>query len=159
MWTETAEGRKLIQDISKEIILDVAPEEIDLFDELVDEYFQDPQPPDTSPAAKDDPLGFGIDEALVAATPAAAAVVQVILNYVTTDLFKVAREETAEAVRGKIKTFFRKEQNEEAEPEPLTKEQLEQIKKLARRQAMKFGMSADRADKMANSLVGLLVLH
>jgi len=42
MWTETTEGRKFIQEISRGIVGEVAPEEMDMFDELVMEYFQDP---------------------------------------------------------------------------------------------------------------------
>jgi hypothetical protein len=159
MWTKTPEGRKLIQEISKGIISDIAPEEMDLFDELVMEYFQNPTPPDTSTSSKEDPLGFGVEEILIAATPAAAAMADTILNFIMSDLIKVAKEETAETVRGKIKTFFKKDKQEKEEVVPLTREQLEQIKKLARRQAIKFGMNAEKAEKMANALIGLLVLE
>ncbi len=48
MWTETTEGRKFIQEISRGIVGEVAPEEMDMFDELVMEYFQDPTPPNLS---------------------------------------------------------------------------------------------------------------
>lgn len=70
MWTETTEGRKFVQEISKSLVIQIAPEELDLFDELVEEYFQDPTPPNVSSSTPDDPLGFGSAETLVAITPA-----------------------------------------------------------------------------------------
>lgn len=48
MCTETTEGRKLVEEISRGIIDQVAPEESDIFDDRVLEFFQNPAPPDKS---------------------------------------------------------------------------------------------------------------
>jgi len=164
MWTQSSEGHKLIQEISKGIVMEVAPEEMDLFDELVMEYFQDPTPPDLTAKPKDDPLGFGLGEVLIAATPAVAAMVDVVLNYLMNEIVKVAQGESAELIKRKIKDLFNPKKEEKIDKSdeddvvPLTKEQLEQVKKLARKQAIKFGIGPDKAEKMANALIGLLAL-
>jgi hypothetical protein len=165
MWTQTPEGRKLVQEISKDIVVEIAPEEMDLFDELIMEYFQDPTPPNLSAKPKDDPLGFGLGEVLIAATPAVAAMVDVVLNYLINESIKAAQGESAEFIKRKIKGLFNPEKKEEKtsktgqdDVEPLTKEQLEQVKKLARKQAIKFGIGSDKAEKMANALIGSLAL-
>jgi len=163
MWSETAEGRKVIQGISRDIVDQFAPEELELFDDLVQEYFQDPRPPDSSSEPKDDPLGFGLSETLIAVTPAAMAMVSGVLNYLTTDIVKVAQEEITEAVKEKIKALFNssKENSDQKlknEIPPLTIEQLEQVKKLARKQAIQFGIKPEQAEKMSNALIGLLAL-
>jgi len=132
MWTETTEGRKFIQEISRGIVGEVAPEEMDMFDELVMEYFQDPTPPNLSASPKDDPLGFGLGETLVAVAPAAAAMASAVLSYLMTETIKAAQEESVEAVKKKIKALFNPEQKDD-KPEkkedkslpPLTKEQME----------------------------------
>lgn len=165
MWTETSEGQKLIQEISKDIVGEVAPEEMDMFDELVEEYFQNPTPPDMSVKPKDDPLGFGLGEVLVAVTPAAAAMVNEVIKYLMNETITAAKDESAEMVKKKVKKLFNPEKKddkpakkEEGEVRPLNKEQLEQVKKLARKQATKFGIGPDKAEKMANALVGSLAL-
>jgi len=164
MWTDTPEGRKLVQEFSRDIVVVVAPEEIDLFDELVMEYFQDRTPPDLSAKPKDDPLGFGLGEVLIAATPAVAAMVDVVLNYLVNEIVKAAQGESAELIKRKIKGLFNPKKDEITEKSdednvvPLTKEQLEQVKKLAHKQAIKFGIGSEKADRMANALIGSLAL-
>jgi len=165
MWTQSPEGRKLIQEISKGVVAEIAPEELDLFDELVIEYFQDPTPPDLSAKPKDDPLGFGLGEVLIAVTPAATAMVSEVLKYVMNESLTTAKEESAEAVKKQVKKLFNPEKRdakpakkEDGEVRPLNKDQLEQVKKLARKQAIKFGIGSDKAEKMAIALIGSLAL-
>ena len=158
MWTESSEGHKLIQELSKRIVVEVAPEELDLFDELVTEYFEDPTPPKESEPPKDDPLGFGIEETLIAVTPAATAVANIIINYLLAEVIKITESEQAENVKRKIKALFRSENKDKDGPAPLTKEQLQIVRKLARKQAIKFGIGPEKADRMADALVGSLAL-
>lgn len=154
MWTETVEGRKYVESVSKQIVADVAPEELDLFDELLVEYFDNPTPPEEVQAGET-PLGFGLSATLVAVTPAAAAMVSSVLTYILTEVIKSFQKETAEVVKKKIKEIFNPEDNS---PSPLTKAQLEQINKIARKQAREFGMDADQARRMSNALIGSLTL-
>jgi len=165
MWTETTEGRKFIQEVSKSIVVQIAPEELDLFDDLVSEYLQDPTPPDLTTGAKDDPLGFGLAETLVAITPAAMAIVNIVLNHLMTESVKAAQEESAEVIKKKIKALFNPEKKDdrsanklETDLPPLTKEQLEQVRKLARKQAIAFGIAPAKASQMVDALVGSLAL-
>ena len=158
MWTESSEGHKLIQEFSKEIVEEVAPEEMDLFDELVTEYFRDPTPPDDVQNPKDDPLGFGIEETLIAVTPAAAAVVNIVINYLLTEFIKIGESERTEAVKQKIKGLFGSKNKDKDQPPPLTKDQLENIRKLALKQAIKFRIPREKAESMADALIGSLAL-
>ena len=165
MWTETTEGRKLVQEISRGIVDQIAPEELDLFDDLVLEYLQNPAPPNLSPKQKDDPLGFGLSETLVAVSPAAAAMVSAALNYLMTEVIKATQDESADLIKKKIKALFNPEKEDIApahkkskDISPLTKEQLEQVRKLAIKQAIVFKIAPDKAQKMADSLIGSLAL-
>jgi hypothetical protein len=165
MWTETIEGRKFIQEVSKSIVVQIAPEELDLFDDLVSEYLQDPTPPDLTTAAKDDPLGFGLAETLVAITPAAMAIVNIVLNHLMTESVKAAQEESTEVIKKKIRALFNPEKKDdrsadrlETDLPPLTKEQMEHVRKLARKQAIAFGIAPAKASQMVDALVGSLAL-
>jgi hypothetical protein len=154
MWTETTDGRQLITDLSKQMVTQVAPEELDLFDELIEEYFDDPSPPDLSESDDDDALGFGLNEVVVAITPAAAAAASSAVGYILTEVLKSAQEESAAVLAKKVRKLFDPKDKTGA----LTTEQLRQIRRLALSQAKVFGMEAGQARSMADALVGSLAL-
>jgi hypothetical protein len=188
MFKDTTEDRKYIEDISKSIILEVAPEEFDLFDELAEEYYQHPSPPNLSASQKADPLAFGLGGLLVPATPAVLAMVSAVLTYLATEFIDVAKKEGADVVRQKTKELFTRvftwkenEQKTSTEKEvhasegkptygevvgetkkeaqqPLTKEQLNEIFKLAIKVAKEFGMESKEARTMAKALIGAAAL-
>lgn len=166
MWTETDEGRQYVKQISKGIIDQVAPEESDLFDDLITDYFQNPVPPDLSDPGKDDPLGFGLGEILIAATPAAAAIVSSVLNYLMTEAVKTGKAEAAEVLKQRIKSLFHPEENKDKaggnkdhkDIPPLTREQLVEVKRIVHQQAAKFGLSPGKAELMAAATIGTLAL-
>lgn len=154
MWTEATEERQLITDLSKQMVTQVAPEELDLFDELIEEYFDDPSPPDLSESDDDDALGFGLSGVVVAVTPAAAAAASSVLGYILSEVLKSAQEESAAVLANKVRKLF----NPKDKAEALTTEQLRQVRRLALSQAKIFGMEAGQARSMADALVGSLAL-
>lgn len=83
IWTESTEGRAFVKTLAKDIVAEVTPEELLLFDELVQEYFDDPTPPDLSTRGSDDPLGMDLGE-LLAETPAIMAMVMSWLAFLST---------------------------------------------------------------------------
>lgn len=157
MWTETQNGRELIHEISKDVVSQVAPEEVDIFEELFRQYFERPEPPSQSHLIEDDPLGSGLAEVISIATPAAAAMTSAVLGYLAGEVLKAAKEESAGLIRKKIHDLFNPEGPSEGPP-PLTKEQLELVKKLARKQAIRFGFTDKKAELMASALIGALTL-
>jgi hypothetical protein len=158
MWTETPEGQQYIETIAKQIVTETAPEELELFPELVGDYFSDPHPPATLQRESDDALGFGIGETLVAVTPAAAAMVAAVLNYLLNEAVKAALNESAEAIKKKIKALFNPKSRADNAVEPLSKEQLEMVYKIAVKEATIWGTERDEAKKMATAMVGALAL-
>lgn len=154
MWTETTDGRQLITDLSKQMVTQVAPEELDLFDELIEEYFDDPSPPDLSESDDDDALGFGLNGVVVAITPAAAAAASSAVGYILSEVLKSAQEEGAAVLAKKVRRLL----NPKDKTEALTTEQLRQVRRLALTQAKVFGMEAGQARSMADALVGSLAL-
>jgi hypothetical protein len=165
MLAEDSEGRELIREISKSVVAEAAPEELELFDELLSEYFQDPTPPQPSPRASEDPLGFGLNETLVAITPAAAAMTTVVLEFLITASITAAKDESKDVLKKKVKSYLER-RKKPADPNarsredvpPLTKEQMEQVHRLALAQAIKFGVDQENAEKMAAALIGSIVL-
>ncbi len=156
---EITEEQSFIKDISRDLVTQLAPEELDLFDELAQEYFENPKPPESlSTSIKDNPLGFGLGETIVATTPAITAVVSTIIQFLATEFVKTARDETSEMIKKKVKILFDSAGAKKGEVSPLSDDQLEHVKKLARKQAIQFGMNAKQAENMANALAGRLAL-
>jgi hypothetical protein len=157
MWTETTEGRKYVHEISKKVVSRVAPEEVDLFEELLQQYFDNPHASALDSKAGDDPLGSGLAEPLLAATPAAAAMASAVIGFLVNEVMKAAQKETATMIKEKIPGLFVPDKKTGGSP-PVTKEQLDQIKNLARNQANLFGFTAENAEKMTNALIESLTL-
>lgn len=157
MWINTTEGREFILELSQSVVAEVAPEELPLFAELAQEYLDDPSPPDLAAPANNEPLGFGLEEILVAVTPAAMAMTSSALTYVLAEVIKATQAESAAVIKSKIKTLFNAKEKSH-DPPPLTPEQLDRVRKLARKQARSFGMNADQAERMVDALIGRLVM-
>jgi hypothetical protein len=157
MLTDTPEGRALIEDISRAVISEVAPEELDLFDQLSEEYYADPTPPDLTQNASDDALGFGLGDLLIASTPASNAMITVVLTFAIQILMQAAGDEGSDFVRDRVRALFgRKGQ---AEPPPhFNRDELRHMRAAAESEAQRFGLSAEEAGHMADALFRRMAL-
>ena len=79
-WPRTKSGQDFIKALTKKVVTKVAAEELPLFDELVQEYLDDPTPPNFDTITNDDPLGIGLGEFVVAVTPAVMAAIQALFT-------------------------------------------------------------------------------
>jgi hypothetical protein len=159
MFVNSNEGQEIVQDLSKRLVSELAPEELEMFDELYSEYRANPVP--VTVADSDDPLGFGINEIAAAVTPAAGAAVSAAIAYVSTEVIKFAKDESSVLIQRKIKSLFNSEKKIPQETPPpltLTQKDLEQIKDLAFKSARAQGLSPKKAEQMALALVGQLAL-
>src|SRR5690606_21820060 len=80
-WTTTQDGQQYILELTKMIIAEQAPDEAPLVDELVAIYFDNPAPPKQADSARDDPMGSGLSETLIAFSPVIAAMLKKMLDY------------------------------------------------------------------------------
>jgi AcrR family transcriptional regulator len=151
MWSDTPEGQELIQEVSKRIVAEVDPEELVLFDELMESYFANPHP---SSPEKDDPLGFGLGEFVSLVTLAAGAAVSAVLTYILNEVIETIQEEGARAITERIRDWL----NSESAAKALTAEQLKRIQEITIQQAELFDMDTTKARLMASALVGSLAL-
>jgi hypothetical protein len=180
MWTETHEGRKLVTELTWEIIGDIAPQEQEIFSELIDEYY-DPASKHPTRIERDNPLGFGMDGMLQMATPLVAAMVTAFIKSLLEDTLKTVQEEGAAAIRTKIKTLLNPAASPALESETLeaaaaevappamtapgegnkppsngqagfSKDQLVKVLGAAKAEARKQGATKEEADRIANAL-------
>ena len=153
MWTQTPDGDQFVQELSKQLVSQFAPEELEIFDELYSEYRKDPTPPQAKQGS-DDALGSGLGEVMVAVTPAASAMATAVLSFVLSEVLKASQDEASEKIKAKVQALFNPKASEKAAT--LSPEQLEKVRRLAARRAVDFGLSSDQAKQMSLALIGSL---
>jgi len=102
-------------------------------------------------------LGFGIETAVILLTPIAIAVARDVLGYLRDQVTELASNKGKQGVDVLIARLTGEEGHEgEDDPEPLTEEQLEEVRELAVEKAKQLKLDDDRAALLADSLVGSL---
>jgi hypothetical protein len=149
------EARPVTEHVARYIVQNTAPDEIEFFDELAEEYFADPAPPDLAAAADDDPLAFGAEGLIAAATPAALAMVSTAIAYIASEVIKATQEEAAGYLVGEIKKRF----NPKSQDVALNGAQLKGVYEAAVAEGILYGMGQKQAEMMARSLAGTLALR
>lgn len=153
MWIHTPESKQVVTEVSKELVAEVAPEELELVDELLDDYYAHP----TVHKPEDNPLGFG-SEFLAASTPVIAMALQTLFTFILNEVWVSAQKESAALIAQRMKALFNPTK-EKAEPAlALTREQLEKAKQLVKKEAMRGGMKPKKAEELALKIVGRIAL-
>ncbi len=158
MIIDSADERKLIAELSKEIVSQIAPEEIELFDELIQEYFDNPVPPDLTVDDSDDALGFGLSEVMVAITPAAAAVTITALGFIVSTVQQFTKDQSADLSARGLRQFFVDRKQAAIAESPLTPAQLEELRRITQITAIQYGIDDERAEAMTNAMLVTLML-
>jgi hypothetical protein len=141
-----------------------APEEMEIFPAASEAFLEGKDP---SKQTRGDPmLGVGIESAVVLLTPVALAVAKDVLGFLRTQLKRQADEHGDEAFDWVVRKLFRRDDDAEdaattTPPAPdesaeLTDEQLEEVRRLAIQKAKQLKLPKEKAELLADSLVGSL---
>ena len=153
MWTYSAVGQELIGEISKELVTQIAPEELDMFDELLQDHFADP----TVPAASDDALGFG-GEMIVAMTPVIAGIMGVVVQFLLDEVIKAVKQESSNLIAQKVRAILNLSTEKKDESLKLTKVQLAKAEEIVRTEAIRRGMAIKDASELGLIVAGRMSL-
>ena len=153
MWNNTPESKQLVTEVSKEIVADLAPEELEFVDELIEDYYTNP----AVPVNRDGPLEFG-SELLAAVTPVVAMALQTLFNFVLSEVWDSAQKEGSVLIAQKMKAMLNPTKEKPEAALGLTQEQLERAKKLIRKEAIRGGMKPRKAEDLALKIVGRIAL-
>jgi hypothetical protein len=121
MWSDTHEGRQFIEEISRNVVTEVAADELELFPEMARDYFENPRPTGGR-RSKDDALAFGL-ETVTVLTPVVLAVASAVVRHVVEqvnaqELVQVAKTETSDLIKAKIKAVFAALKESKTDPSP-----------------------------------------
>lgn len=153
MWINTPESKQLVTDVSRELVAEVAPEELELVDELLADYYANP----SIHEAKDNPLGFG-SELLAASTPVVAMALQTFFSFVLNEVWVSAQKEGAALLAQRMKALLNPAKEKEEPALGLSREQLEKAKQLIKKEAMRGGMKPKKAEDLALKIAARIAL-
>ncbi|MGB7981506.1 MAG: hypothetical protein WCF36_12020 [Candidatus Nanopelagicales bacterium] len=147
------DDEQLVRELAQSVLQQTAPEELLLFDETAAEYFADP-PGVLDARGRDEPVGFGLELAMV--TPVVLAALTPVVQY----LLAVAADALKVEVRPVVVRWVRallhhgQDPGETAPTPALTPAQAARVRQLSRDRAVQLGMSQADADLLADSVVG-----
>jgi hypothetical protein len=152
------ENIKEVDKIAKDLVAEVAPEELDLFDELAREYHANPRPPQVTRGGGDDALGFGLDAAVAASSPAVIAAVSACFGFALQIASDAFRDQTKDFVKDQVKKLLG---GRKSGPVLLHLDaaQLAHARDLAASEARRFGLNKADADRLADALAGRLAMN
>ena len=159
---------QLIAELSREIVMNVAPEELPIFRAQSEAYFKNPKKLLARKVGKDDMLGFGAGEAVAFLTPFILAVMSDVVTFLTDEIRKALKGEAASLITRTVKSLFKTrdpaadqddktEEKEEEKRMSLTAEQLDQVREIVLSRARQLKIAEVKADLLANSIVGSLL--
>jgi hypothetical protein len=158
--TETA-SNQLIADVARDVAAQIAPQELPLFRAISEAYFKDPDRVLDQRAARDEPLGFGVGEAVSLVLPIVLAVASEVVLFLAAEVKKAVGAESGKlTIEATKKLFKRFRAADQGQPpvSPLTPEQLAHVRKLAFEKARLLKLPEPQAQLLAEAVVGSLAI-
>lgn len=157
-----ATENQLATDVARDLVGQLAPEEMPLFRATSEAYLKDPQKVLKEHTGEDEMLGFGTGEVVSLLTPVALAVSVEVVKFVTVEVSQSFKAETSVVIAALVKSVFKKyratlEKEARLTSSPLTSEQLREVHAIALTKARQLNLSEARAKILADALVGDLI--
>lgn len=150
---------EFVTQVARDLVAGVAPEELPLFGVTSAVYLEDPKGALKASGEREEMLGFGVGEAVVLLTPIALAVSADVLRYLRDQMSKSMASQASGVIDDLVSRLFKRvraEKPNDDHPPPLSREQLVEVRRLAFEKARAMRLSKERADLLADSMVGSL---
>ena len=167
----------VVAALARTTVDEVAPEEAPLFGPMSQAYF-DPSRSANGGSGTDEMVGFGVDAAAAAVlvTPIALEAAKSVIGYVVGELQTSFKDEAKPMIQAFVKRLLhgkakpgevaeapkddgaaKAEAKAPDEPLPFTEDQLAEVRKVALKTAERMGMERDKANVVADAIVGAIV--
>ncbi len=151
--------RDLIAEMSRDVVADVAPDELPLFGMNSTAYFKNPKKALESREGQDDPLGFGIEAVIPLLTPVIIAVVTEVITHLEQSLSSHVASGAEGLVGSGLRSIFKRGAKGAAAPAAqLSPAQLAEVRDIAFKKARQLKLPETQAAMLADSVVGGLVV-
>jgi len=163
----------LVEELAKQALASVAPEELAVFDDTAQEYREDPDGV-LAASGRDEAVGFGLDLALL--TPYVLAMSGAVLSYLVSTVGKAAKQESEPLIDDWVHRLFRHghhdpghtpdkkspdektpDEKRPADQEPevqLSPAEMAEVREVALARAHDLKLPAEKARLLADAIVG-----
>lgn len=153
--------QQLVTELTALVLEQIAPEELAILDDTAQEYFADPEAT-LNPRRRDEPLGFGIDIALLG--PYVLAIAPPVITYLGSLVAQGMQEVAKPLVADLVRRLFRRPSSDAAPITSsassglaLTPEQGRWIRDTTHERARALGLPDAQAGVLADAVVGSLI--
>ncbi|SAK90108.1 hypothetical protein AWB80_06381 [Caballeronia pedi] len=158
---DNAAEHTLIRDLSRDVLTQIAPQELPLFKTVSAAWFADPDAAKKASKNRDAALGFGPDGFSILFTPLILQVVSEIMPILGGIALKATETAVGEEVSILVRKMFRRsEADASADPAPvLTREQLGDVHQHVIAAGKRLRLESAQAQRLADAVVAQLVLQ
>ncbi len=155
---------ELVIELSRELVMEMAPEELPTFKAASQAYLKDPQRMLATYEAREKAMGMGIADALPLLTPAVLTVAGAVINFIIKEVLKATSAESSSLIQNTVRRIFNifnpQETNEEAKAEvaPLTREQMKELRRIIAQEIGKTKLADDYGKLLTNAIIGRLAI-
>ena len=160
--------RALVGELAQAALRQVAPEELTVFEETEADYFRHPES-FWHARRRDEAVGFGLELALL--TPYVLAVGTAVVRFLASTVTDAVRDELRDELKPVVADSVRRllrggdrsgdrhqDRSKEGLPPGLTAAQGRELRRVAVRQASRFGLGEEQASLLADAVVGSLLV-
>lgn len=152
---------QLVGDLSRDLLSEVAPQELPLFRAASQVYFKDPDLIAATKGTADDMLGFGAGEAISLFTPYLLSATGEVVKFLIEEVKKAVSEECSGMIGETVKSLFKKYRNPDEKKNkipPLSADQLAQVQSIVAKEARRLRLSDKNTKLLANAITGSLAV-
>lgn len=155
----TEQEQVLVKELSEAVLGQAAPEELVIFDETAEEFFENPERV-LRARSRDEAVGFGLEIGLL--TPYVLAIAGPVVSFLISLLTDTVKEGSKTLATESVRSLFKsKDETTTAppgSPTGLTPERARQVHEVAYERATMLGLPATTAALLADSVVGGLLV-
>ena len=156
----------LVSDIAYELVQEIAPRELPLFQITSKAYFEKPDKVFEEFIHHGGILNFGLDSVTIFLTPAVLAVTNKVITFLWNKVKEAIQEESEEIINKFVKDMFKsipykkkqgKERQDEKTSLKLSREELVQLHQIMLETAKQLRLPQHETELLVNAMVGRLV--
>ena len=156
---ENTAGAAIITEVGRDVLSEIAPEEMPIFGAASNAYFADPAAALRQVPSRDNVLGFGVEAVAVVVTPVVLLALSEVLQFLTRVAAKAVEDGLAKEIPDVIRAMFRKFHSAKPQmPSVLTREHIGLIHGNVLLAARRLRLPPDKAQSLADAVTAQLVL-
>jgi hypothetical protein len=157
----SAENNQLIADVARDVVAQVAPQELPFFRATSVAYFKNPEKALKQQTRKDEMLGFGGGEVVTLLTPIVLTVMTEVVTFAMAIVKESLVQSCADLLNEQAKKMFKKfraeGKNEAGTPAPFTLQQIAWVHKQVYEKFLHLKLSEALANSLADAVVATLI--